>query len=172
MLICLLRRLGLAQVRRVAPALGFRAHVQQPDAETVKALLAQRCRILHDYVVGVIAPTLRAEGAAEGRLPRRLRRGLASGGYGLDPVLRGELSAFLHPRFRLSTVCEFRARLAGLTERNGRDAQALLEELKCWCAEAEVSQVRVLADFAARLKGCCITGRERVHADLLEFARL
>jgi stearoyl-CoA desaturase (delta-9 desaturase) len=72
---------------------------------------------------------------------------------------------------RLSTVCEFRARLASLTERNGRDAQALLEELKRWCAEAEMSQVRVLADFAARLKGCCIAGKERGHADLPEFAR-
>ena len=171
MLICLLRRLGLARVRRVAPALGFRAHVQQPDAETVKALLAQRCRILHDYVVGVIAPTLRTEGTVDGRLPRRLRRGLASGGRWLDPALREELSAFLHQRLRLSTVCEFRARLVGLTERNGRDAQALLEELKRWCAEAETSQVRALADFAARLKGCCIAGKERVHADLLEFAR-
>lgn len=155
-LICLLGKLGLAQVRRVAPALNFRAHAQQPDAETVRALLAQRCRILHDYVAGVIAPTLHAEVGNDGRLPRRLRRGLASGGRWLDPGSRSELSVFLQSRVHLSIVCEFRARLAGLTERNGRDAQTLLEEVRCWCAEAETSHVRVLADFAERLKGCCV----------------
>lgn len=36
---------------------------------------------------------------------------------------------------------------------------------------AETSQVSVLADFAARLKGCCIAGRARVDTGLRKFAR-
>ena len=61
-----------------------------------------------------------------------------------------------HPRLR--TVCEFRARLAELTERNGRNAEAMVDALKDWCREAEATGIRTLAEFAARLKGYRLAG--------------
>ena len=157
-----LQTFGLAKVLRVAPSLDIRANVGLPDTETVKALLAHRFRVMSDYFGGVIAPTLREEAGKAGAnlkaLPRRLRRALGNGGRWLDAASRERMNAFTEHCPRLRTVCEFRARLAALTERNGRNAEAMLEALKDWCREAEATGIRALADFAARLKGYQLAG--------------
>lgn len=154
LVICLLRRVGLAKVRRVAPGLDYRVHVQEPDEETLRALQVQHGRILHDYVASVIAPILAQQPLGSGRRLRRLRRALANGGRWLDPSMHSEFASLVRARRYLSDVCDFRARLVELTARNRQDMQARAEELRRWCADAEASGIRVLAEFARRLKGC------------------
>lgn len=153
LVIRLLRCLGLAKVRRVAPGLGYRAHVREPDQETIRALQVQHGRILHDYASSVITPIL-AQHPVGDRSMRRLRRALASGGRWLDPSTRSELAAFVRTRRYLSDVCVFRDRLIDLTARNRRDMLGVADDLRRWCADAESSGIRVLAEFAQRLKGC------------------
>ena len=157
-----LRRLRLATVLRVAPVLDIRANVNLPDADTAKALLAQRFRVMSEYCREVIVPTLREDAAHAGAnlkaLPRRLRRALGNGGRWLDAASRERMVAFTERLPRLHTVCEFRARLAALIERNGRNADALLDALKDWCGEAEASGIRSLQEFAAQLKGYRLAG--------------
>ncbi|MGN6518170.1 MAG: DesA family fatty acid desaturase [Dokdonella sp.] len=152
-----LEKLGLAEVLRVAPALDVRPNMNLPDTETVKALLSHRFHVMSDYFRGVIAPTLREEAANAGAgikaLPRKLRKALGNGGRWLDAASRERMTAFTEKHPQLRTVCEFRARLAELTERNGRNAEGMLEGLKEWCREAEQTGIRTLAEFAARLKG-------------------
>jgi stearoyl-CoA desaturase (delta-9 desaturase) len=154
--------LGLAKVLRVAPILAERPNVPLPDAETVKAVLAHRFHVMSDYFRGVIAPTLRNEVAQAGNglkgVPRKLRRALANGGRWLDEGSRERLASFVARHPELRTVCEFRARLAGLTERNGRNAEGMLDGLKQWCHEAEATGIRSLQQFAARLKGYRLAG--------------
>lgn len=161
-LIRIFETLGLAKVLRVAPTLDVRPNVPLPDAETVKAVLAHRFHVMSDYFRGVIAPTLRSEVAHAGSglkgLPRKLRRALANGGRWLDEGSRERLTAFVERNPELRTVCEFRARLAGLTERNGRNAEGMLDGLKQWCHEAEATGIRSLQQFAARLKGYRLAG--------------
>ena len=160
--ISLFRALGLAKVLRVAPALDVRPNVHLPDTDTVKALLAHRFHVLSDYFRGVIMPTLREEASQAGAgikaLPRRLRRALGNGGRWLDAASRERMTAFTDRHPRLATECEFRARLAALTERNGRNADGMLDGLKEWCHEAEATGIRTLAEFAARLKGYRLAG--------------
>ncbi|HEV2622949.1 MAG TPA: fatty acid desaturase [Frateuria sp.] len=153
LVICLLRWFGLAKVRRVAPALGYRAHIQEPDVETIRALRVQHGRILHDYASSVIAPIL-AQQRFGARSVRRLRRALANGGRWLDPSTRSELAALVHARRYLTEVCDFRDRLADMTARNRRDISPLAQDLRRWCTDAESSGIRVLVEFAERLKGC------------------
>ncbi|HEY6942641.1 DesA family fatty acid desaturase [Dokdonella sp.] len=154
--------LGLAKVLRVAPALDVRPNMNLPDTETVKALLSHRFHVMSDYFSGVIAPTLREEAASAGAgikaLPRRLRKALGNGGRWLDAASRERMTAFTEKHPRLRTVCEFRARLAELTERNGRNADGMLEGVREWCREAEQTGIRTLAEFAARLKGYRLAG--------------
>ncbi|HEU4663069.1 MAG TPA: fatty acid desaturase [Dokdonella sp.] len=154
--------LGLAKVLRVAPALDVRPNMNLPDTETVKALLSHRFHVMSDYFRGVIAPTLREEAASAGAgikaLPRRLRKALGNGGRWLDTASRERMTAFTEKHPRLRTVCEFRARLAELTERNGRNAEGMLEGVREWCREAEQTGIRTLAEFAARLKGYRLAG--------------
>jgi len=156
-LIRVLETFGLAKVLRVAPTLDLRPNMNLPDAETAKAVLAHRFHVMSDYFRGVIAPTLREEAANAGAgikaLPRKLRKALGNGGRWLDEASRDRLTAFVEKRPTLRTVCEFRTRLAALTERNGRNAEALLDSLKQWCHEADATGIRTLSEFAGRLKG-------------------
>lgn len=148
---------GLAKVLRVAATLDVRPNVNLPDVETVKAVLSHRVHVLSDYFTGVIVPTLREEAGNAGNnikgLPRKLRKGLANGGRWLDAGSRQQLDEVVRERPLLATVCEFRARLAALLDRNGRNADAMMESLKEWCHEAEASGIRTLAEFSRRLKG-------------------
>ena len=108
--------LRLAKVLRVAPSLDVRPNMPLPDAETLKALLTHRFQVMTDYFKGVIAPTLREEAAHAGEsikaLPRALRKALANGGRWLDEHSRERLQEVVKQRPLLSTVCEFRTRLA------------------------------------------------------------
>ncbi|RUL73654.1 DesA family fatty acid desaturase [Dyella choica] len=153
--ICVLRKLGLAKVLRVAPTLDMRPNVHLPDAETLKAVLTHRFQAMTDYYRNVIVPTLRdeAQHAGEGikSIPRRLRRALADGGRWLDGENRERMQDVLAKRPMLKTVCEFRNRLAELMEQRGAD-QAL-KGLQQWIVEAEQSGIRALQEFAQRLKG-------------------
>jgi stearoyl-CoA desaturase (delta-9 desaturase) len=161
-MIRLLQTFGLAKVLRVAPTLDVRPNMHLPDTDTVKAVLAHRFHVMSDYFRGVIAPTLRDEagkaGAGIAALPRKLRKALGNGGRWLDASSREHLTAFTEKHPQLRTVCEFRARLAALTERNGRNAEGMLDGLKQWCHEAEATGIRTLAEFAARLKGYRLAG--------------
>jgi stearoyl-CoA desaturase (delta-9 desaturase) len=153
---------GLAKVLRVAPSLDIRPNMHLPDTDTVKAVLSHRFHVMSDYFRGVIAPTLREEAGNAGdslkALPRKLRRALGNGGRWLDSASRERMTAFTEKHPQLRTVCEFRARLAALTERNGRNAEGMLDALKEWCHEAEATGIRTLAEFAARLKGYRLAG--------------
>ncbi|HEX7338431.1 MAG TPA: fatty acid desaturase [Rhodanobacteraceae bacterium] len=153
--ICALRAVGLAKVLRVAPTLNVRPNVTLPDAETLKAVLTHRIEAMTDFYRQVIMPTLRSEAQRAGdnlkAVPRRLRRALANGGRWLDAEGSGKLQAVLAKRPQLKVVCEFRSRLAALLDQRGAD-QAL-KGLQQWIHEAEESGIRVLQDFAERLKG-------------------
>jgi stearoyl-CoA desaturase (delta-9 desaturase) len=156
----LFEKLKLATVLRVAPALDLRPNVHLPDADTVKALLSHRFHVMSDYFRGVIVPTMREEAANAGAgikaLPRKLRKALGNGGRWLDAASRERMDAFTKNHPKLATVCEFRARLAALTE--SRHGDAMLDSLKQWCHEAEATGIRTLAEFAARLKGYKLVG--------------
>ncbi|WP_049623751.1 DesA family fatty acid desaturase [Frateuria defendens] len=159
--ICGLRAVGLAKVLRVAPTLDVRPNVSLPDAETLKAVLTHRFQATTDYYRQVIVPTLREEASHAGEsirsVPRRLRRALADGGRWLDVEGRDKLQAVLAHRPTLRTVCDFRARLVALMEQRG--AEQSLKGLQQWIHEAEQSGIRVLQQFAARLKGYSVATR-------------
>jgi stearoyl-CoA desaturase (delta-9 desaturase) len=149
--------LGLAKVLRVAPSLDMRPNMPLPDMETLKALLTHRFQVMTDYFRGVISPILRDEAAHAGAslkaLPRVLRKALANGGRWLDERSRERLQEIVKERPLLATVCEFRTRLAGVLERGNGGAEAMLASLQDWCGEAEATGIRVLQEFAARLRG-------------------
>jgi stearoyl-CoA desaturase (delta-9 desaturase) len=149
--------LGLAKVLRVAPSLDVRANLPMPDTETIKALLSHRFEVMTDYFRGVIAPTLREEAAQAGAkvkaLPRALRKALANGGRWLDERSRERMQEAVKQRPLLAKVCEFRARLAAVLERGNGSGETMLPNLQDWCREAESSGIRVLQEFAVRLRG-------------------
>lgn len=153
-----LEKVGLAKVLRVAPSLDVRPNINVPDTDTLKALLALRFQAMTDYQHHVLAPALREEARAAGArlralLPRKLRKGLVDDGRWLDSDAREQLRHWVAERPRISTLVEYRARLAALLEQRGHDAAESLASLQSWCREAEASGVRALQEYSARLKG-------------------
>ncbi|QDH71541.1 DesA family fatty acid desaturase [Marilutibacter alkalisoli] len=144
-------KLGLAKVLRVAPSLDVRPNIAMPDGETLRALLAIRFQAMTDYYRNVTLPALRE--SRGGKLPLALRRGLADGGRWLDDGKRERLQAWLAERPKMATLAEYRQRLAHVLDDRSHDAQATLQRLQAWCAEAEASGIAALEAFSMRLKG-------------------
>ncbi|PJK08944.1 acyl-CoA desaturase [Lysobacteraceae bacterium NML08-0793] len=151
--ISLLRQLRLAKVLRVAPSLDIRPNIPMPDTDTLKALLAHRFQAMTDFHRGVLAPALREEFRAIGKLPRRLRRGLQDDGRWLSPQSRQELQAWVAASPRLQALIEYRQQLAALLEARSVNASESLQRLQAWCQAAEASGIQSLQNFASRLRG-------------------
>jgi len=145
-----LRALGLARVLRVAPELDVRPNIPVPDADTLRAVMAHRWQVATDYFQIVLRPHLQAEAAD---LPRRLRKAFRSEGKWLDAAHRERFGAWIAERPHTARLMEFRARLLAIYEIKSAAAEAKMEALRAWCAEAEASGVRQLEEFSARLKG-------------------
>ena len=105
----------------------------------------------------MIVPVLREEADRAGdkmaHLRGRLKRALANDGRWLDEESRERLSAWVRERPLMSTVMDYRHRLAETLERSGRNGEALIEGLRAWCDDAERSGVAALEEFARRIKG-------------------
>ena len=145
-----LETLRLAKVLRVAPKLDVRPNIAVPDSETLRAIMAHRWQVATDYFSTVIKPQLKVDART---LPRRLRKALRSDGRWLDAAHRERLQAFIAERPNLVTLMAHRQRLLAIYEIKSAAAEAKMDALRAWCAEAEASGNRALEEFSARLKG-------------------
>lgn len=148
----LLSRLGLAEVRRVAPALTREPAAAEIDRETLRAVFVHRCTVLSDYCRDVIRPAVADEAARArdsiGRMRGQVRRLLSGNQRFFDARKKERLSAVLDESHVLATVYEFRLRFQALWDRSTTDPEALLAGLRQWCREAEESGIAALRDFA------------------------
>ncbi len=145
-----LQKLRLAKVLRVAPQLDVRPNITVPDAETLRAVMVHRWQVATDYFSTVLKPHFKIEAHA---LPRRVRRALRSDGRWLDEAHRNKLQRFIAERPHLATLLAYRQRLLAIYELKSAEAEAKMDALRAWCAEAEASGIRALEEFSMRLKG-------------------
>ncbi|WP_435103430.1 DesA family fatty acid desaturase [Arhodomonas sp. AD133] len=151
-----LQALGLARVKRVAPS----ARIQdkpEADLETVRSLVRARVHVMAFYARDVLLPTWRAERANADRgcrrLLRRARRALVRDPALVDESAQARLEQALAQSARLETVYRYKLALQQLWVRAPRSHEALLQQLRQWCAEAEATGIQTLEDFARRLRG-------------------
>jgi stearoyl-CoA desaturase (delta-9 desaturase) len=159
--IIVLRTVGLAKVRRVAPKPRVEPGRAAIDLETARAVIVNRMHVLRDYTRTVTLPVLKRELAdlkARGKaLPARARRLLVRQPALLDPPSRDRLRELLASSEKLKTVHEFRERLRTLWDGATLISnERLIVQLKEWCQQAEASGVRGLQEFAATLRGYTI----------------
>lgn len=154
--ICILRALGLAKVKKVAPRPVLqktpRPHV---DLDNLRAVIVNRMHVLRDYTRQVTLPVLQRESAkVAGRdwALKRARKLLVRQPQLLDEHSRNRLGELLSDNAALQTVHEFRERLRKLWSGANVSNEKLVQQLKDWCAEAEASGIKVLEDFAMRLR--------------------
>lgn len=162
MYISILARLGLAEVKKVAPEPVIVPGKESVDLETVRAVLANRFHILSSYCKQVIHPVLREEaGRADkadsgwSRLLKRARRGLVRDAALIDENDRLSLSAVLKQSQALDTVYQHKLRLQAIWQR-GHATQDLVAALQEWCRQAEATGIKCLSDFAAKMPHYCM----------------
>ncbi len=158
MYICIFRALGLAKVKKVAPRPVLqktpRPHVDI-DIDNLRAVIVNRMHVLRDYTRQVTLPVLqreRAKLAGPDSALKRARKLLVRQPQLLDESSRHRLGELLSDNAALHTVHEFRERLRRLWSGANVSNENLLQQLKDWCTEAEASGIKVLEDFAARLR--------------------
>lgn len=146
------QRLGLARIRRVAPALEQVEGAPQACPETLRAVMVHRFQVMTDYFRNVVIPVVHDEAERAGDSLRRWRR-QARRALSFQGRREGRDSRWFAQRPTLATVYEFRQRLRALYERRGVAPEAMLRALQDWCRDAEATGIRALQQFAARLKG-------------------
>jgi stearoyl-CoA desaturase (delta-9 desaturase) len=163
MYIRILETLGLARVRRLAPAPRLSPGKTACDADTVKAIVTHRYHVLVQYH--------RSVGKACRQEIRRLRRHAATpGGSGIDAPSSRNLLRWLrlhtwdgHARRPMTfdslerrhdllhTVYAMRRDLSALWARSSASTDQLLKQLADWRERAESSGIAALREFARRL---------------------
>jgi stearoyl-CoA desaturase (delta-9 desaturase) len=160
--ICLFRAFKLAKVNKVAPRpLLQPSSRQHVDIDNLRAIIVNRMHVLRDYTRQVTLPVLRYEraAAAGNAALRRARKLLVRQPKLLDDSAKNRLSELLSDNAALQTVYEFREKLRTLWSGANVSNERLLQQLKDWCAEAEASGIKVLEDFAARLRSYQLAGQ-------------
>ena len=155
MYITIFRGLGLAKVNKVAPQPVLR---QEPyanlDIDNLRAIIINRMHVLRDYTKQVTVPVFKKEKAlaAGNEAFHRAKKLLVRRPMLLDENARLRLGELLENNAALQTVHEFREKLSELWCGANVSNERLLAQLREWCAEAEASGIKVLEDFAERLR--------------------
>jgi len=151
LVIRILAKLGLADVKRVAHLGDLPAQNRTPQARPLRVTLNPKVRVMTKFFRTVILPAVRDEshGSRDDVPSLRLRRALADGGRWLGVDDRARLDAWIGKRPHLCTLCTFRTQLASLLEQ--RDVDAESGALSQWIRAAHETGIASLRTFAAAL---------------------
>jgi len=154
-----MQAVGLAKVRKVAPALKLRTSEGDVD-ETLQAIITHRYRVMQDYA-RMMKRTARAEFAllkgraerGEIELPnfRQLLKDFRADAATLADVQRARLAtAFAHSE-ALKKLYQMRQELVALWGRSTESKEQLTARWKEWRRNAETSNIAPLHAFSQRL---------------------
>jgi len=153
--------LGLAKVRKVAPAPRFVAPRASVDQQTLQAVIAYRYDLMQAYG-RAFSRTLREEVAQLRRAgstqwqsmvgARKLFVAAGQDGEAVAAPARAQLREAVAPSETLKKLVEMREDLAKTWERSHMTPEQLLAHLQDWCARAEASGVRALQELALRMR--------------------
>jgi stearoyl-CoA desaturase (delta-9 desaturase) len=160
MYIRLLEWLGLAKARPLPAAPGIRYRHAVVDAATLRAVLANRARVmaaLNARLRPVWRRELRSITARDllgAGLDRKTALRLLSRDPGyLDGDEQGRLGGLLAASEPLRRVHALREQLAQLWQRSLAGEEQLMEALSVWCAKAAADSCAQMRSFAAELRG-------------------
>lgn len=152
----LMSAVRLARVNRVAPRPVIEADpAAEPDVDNLRAIIVNRMHVLRDYTKRVTLPVFEKEKALAARGSEAFHRAktlLVRRPALLDEQAMARLHALLDDNAALRTVHEFREKLSAIWSGAHISNDKLLAQLKEWCREAEASGIKVLEEFAGRLR--------------------
>ncbi|MFK7913969.1 MAG: fatty acid desaturase [Pseudomonadales bacterium] len=156
MWIRLFETLGLAKVRSTGPVSKLVPGKDTLDSDTATALANDRFRVMANYAEQVVSPMVRsASELAEGSQKEKLQHAdklLCQEQSLVDDAGRTRIGELIESSPNLKVAYEMRLRLQDLWAKRSAGAEALLADLKAWCADAEASGINSLGEFVAHIK--------------------
>ena len=160
--ILILRSLGLAKVRKVAPKLKLAAQVgdTEVDLNTLQGVIAHRYEVLGRYT-GMLKDacrqelmTLKQKGGSMINVEalKSATHWLGRGDETLAPEERERIHEALSQTESLSLLLQMRQELVKLWESSSASSEQLLHDLQEWCHRAQQSGIEGLQEFALRLR--------------------
>tara|TARA_B110000977_G_scaffold41643_1_gene56172 strand:- start:23230 stop:24429 length:1200 start_codon:yes stop_codon:yes gene_type:complete len=156
--IWLLKSVGLASVRKVAPRpLPSDAASTALDIEAVSAMVSSRLHVMADYAQKVTLPILQkemrlADGVYKSAL-NRIKKTLILEPAQVSHAKLHELNEVLADSEQLRVVYECQQQLKQLWRQRYENNEGLLRALAAWCQMAEQTGIEILQDFAQSLRG-------------------
>lgn len=149
--------LGLARVKRVIPTPKILPAKTAIDADTLRAIIANRFQVMTTYSKKVILPLFYQE---KEKVPSK-DRGLWSRVKSLlireDSLVnashREQLHQFLKQNDCIQEVYNFRQQLQAIWNKTAASQKELLDALHEWCQQAEATGIQKLQEFVRYLKG-------------------
>ena len=156
----ILKALGLADIRKVAPKLRLESPKSTLDQRTLQGVIAHRYEVLARYT-GIMRDACHEE------LVKLKQKGgslvnveamksavhwLGRGDETLAPAERERIDAALSQTESLSTLVQMRRELIRLWESSSASSEQLLIDLQAWCQRAQQSGIDSLQEFALRLR--------------------
>jgi stearoyl-CoA desaturase (Delta-9 desaturase) len=156
----ILRSLGLAKIRKVAPKLRLESDKNAVDLRTLQGVIAHRYEVLARYS-GIMRQACQEElsrlkdkggSLVNAQAMKSAVHWLGRGDETLAPAERERIDAALSQTESLSTLVQMRRELVKLWESSSASSEQLLQELQAWCQCAQQSGIASLQEFALRLR--------------------
>jgi stearoyl-CoA desaturase (delta-9 desaturase) len=154
----ILRALGLATVKHVAPVPRFVEARPVADLPMLEAVIEHRYDVLANYRQSLKRTyveelgALRRSAPHDARILQNLKRWMLRDERTLPEFQRAEIEKGLSMSPRLRTAYSMRRELIALWERSMQTHEQLVAHLQDWCRRAEASGIAPLAEFSRRLR--------------------
>ncbi len=157
--ISILRMLGLATVKKIAPKPVYDKSKTFCDIETVKAVIHNRFQIMSHFAKDVLKSVHKEEvrKAADNdpehwNIIKRARRLLVRDVNRLDEIAHRRLAQILDSNHTLKTVYHMKEKLQDIWQRSATNQENLLHALEEWCRQAEATGIHALREFSMKLR--------------------
>ncbi|MGE5649835.1 fatty acid desaturase [Noviherbaspirillum sp. UKPF54] len=150
--------LGLAKVKKVAPAPKFDRKKAIADVDTLQSVIANRYDVMAKYAKSVRRAWrdelehLAGKAKLESKFLKSSKKLLQREPGKLEAPQRQQLSELFAHSKALKTMHEMRVELGAIWERSHSSREQLLQQLQDWCARAEASGIKALQEFSLRLR--------------------
>ena len=158
MYIRILEMLGLAKVKKVAPAPKFDRQKLVADFETLQSVIANRYDVMSKYAKSLKRAWhdelehLAGKAKLESGFLKSAKNLLQREPGNLEATQKQQLSELFNHSKALKTMHEMREELGAIWGRSNSTREQLLQQLQDWCARAEASGIQALREFALRLR--------------------
>ncbi len=150
--------MGLAKVKKLAPAPKFSHGKLEADFDTLQSVIANRYDVMSKYAKSVKhawkeeVEHLTVKAQLEARFLRSSRKLLQREPGKLAVPQQQQLSELFQHSKALETMHHMRVELGVIWERSHFTRDQLLQKLQDWCNRAEASGIKSLEDFSFRLR--------------------